>query len=74
MRGALTFPDGEVKDVTPAHVLDYCKVHLKPSRDMDLEYFSSPASLIAALQIDFEHDKEVRASYHPLLFARFAMV
>ncbi|VDP17605.1 unnamed protein product, partial [Heligmosomoides polygyrus] len=61
--------DGEVKDVTPAHVLDYCKVHLKPSRDMDLEYFSSPASLIAALQIDFEHDKEVRASYHPLLFA-----
>ncbi|EPB66309.1 hypothetical protein ANCCEY_14600 [Ancylostoma ceylanicum] len=50
--------DGTVKDVTSSHVLDYCKVHLKPSRDMDLEYFSSPASLIAALQIDFEHDKE----------------
>ncbi|KAJ1351908.1 hypothetical protein KIN20_008082 [Parelaphostrongylus tenuis] len=50
--------NGEVKDVTSSHVLDYCKVHLKPSRDMDLEYFSSPASLIAALQIDFEHDKE----------------
>ncbi|KJH52597.1 cadherin domain protein [Dictyocaulus viviparus] len=50
--------EGEVKDVTSFYVLDYCKVHLKPSRDMDLEYFSSPASLIAALQIDFEHDKE----------------
>lgn len=50
--------NGKVKDVTSQHVLDYCKVHLKPSRDMDLEYFSSPASLIAALQIDFEHDKE----------------
>ncbi|KAL6735314.1 hypothetical protein Aduo_005768 [Ancylostoma duodenale] len=50
--------DGKVRDVTSSHVLDYCKVHLKPSRDMDLEYFSSPASLIAALQIDFEHDKE----------------
>ncbi|VDN87672.1 unnamed protein product [Brugia pahangi] len=25
---------------------------------MDLEYFSSPASLIAALRIDFEHDKQ----------------
>ncbi|VDO21915.1 unnamed protein product [Haemonchus placei] len=53
-----TGANGEVKDVTSAHVLDYCKVHLKPSRDMDLEYFSSPASLIASLQIDFEHDKE----------------
>ncbi|WKX97118.1 hypothetical protein Q1695_013068 [Nippostrongylus brasiliensis] len=53
-----TGANGDVKDVTSAHVLDYCKVHLKPSRDMDLEYFSSPASLIAALQIDFEHDKE----------------
>ncbi|VDM73474.1 unnamed protein product, partial [Strongylus vulgaris] len=48
--------DGKMKDVTSSHMLDYCKVHLKPSRDMDLEYFSSPASLIAALQIDFEHD------------------
>ncbi|KAK6735804.1 hypothetical protein RB195_018818 [Necator americanus] len=52
--------DGKMKDVTSSHVLNYCKVHLKPSRDMDLEYFSSPASLIAALQIDFEHDKEIR--------------
>lgn len=42
-------------------MLDWCKVHLKPSRDMDLEYFSSPASLIAALHIDFEHDKQVIA-------------
>ncbi|RCN33230.1 hypothetical protein ANCCAN_20942 [Ancylostoma caninum] len=57
--------DGKVKDVTSSHVLDYCKVHLKPSRDMDLEYFSSPASLIAALQIDFEHDKEVRTAHLP---------
>ncbi|KIH59921.1 hypothetical protein ANCDUO_09837 [Ancylostoma duodenale] len=51
---------GSGTDVTSSHVLDYCKVHLKPSRDMDLEYFSSPASLIAALQIDFEHDKETK--------------
>lgn len=53
------FSAGEVVDVTEDSKMDYCKVHLKPSRDMDLEYFSSPASLIAALQIDFEHDKEV---------------
>uniref|UniRef100_A0A1I7XTZ8 CA domain-containing protein n=1 Tax=Heterorhabditis bacteriophora TaxID=37862 RepID=A0A1I7XTZ8_HETBA len=53
-----TSSEGEVKDVTSSYPLDYCKVHLKPSRDMDLEYFSSPASLIASLQIDFEHDKE----------------
>lgn len=46
--------------MTGEHSLDYCKVHLKPSRDMDLEYFSSPASLIASMKIDFEHDKQVR--------------
>uniref|UniRef100_A0A915B050 Cadherin domain-containing protein n=1 Tax=Parascaris univalens TaxID=6257 RepID=A0A915B050_PARUN len=45
-------------DKTSESMLDWCKVHLKPSRDMDLEYFSSPASLIAALHIDFEHDKQ----------------
>lgn len=44
---------------TSTSELDWCKVHLKPSRDMDLEYFSSPASLIAALKIEFEHDKQV---------------
>lgn len=27
---------------------------------MDLEYFSSPASLIASTNMDFEHDKDVR--------------
>uniref|UniRef100_A0A183HDN5 CLSTN_C domain-containing protein n=1 Tax=Onchocerca flexuosa TaxID=387005 RepID=A0A183HDN5_9BILA len=47
-------------DRTSVSELDWCKVHLKPSRDMDLEYFSSPASLIAALRIDFEHDKQAR--------------
>ncbi|CAD5210317.1 unnamed protein product [Bursaphelenchus okinawaensis] len=45
-------------DVTSQHKIDWCKVHLKPSRDMDLEYFSSPAALIASLNIDFEHDSE----------------
>ncbi|VDK74925.1 unnamed protein product [Anisakis simplex] len=49
--------DEEV-DKTSESTLDWCKVHLKPSRDMDLEYFSSPASLIASLNISFEHDKQ----------------
>lgn len=46
-------------DVTSKHRLEWCKVHLKPSRDMDLEYFSSPAALISFLNVDFEHDKQV---------------
>ncbi|VDN05975.1 unnamed protein product [Thelazia callipaeda] len=50
--------NGEQIERTDVSELDWCKVHLKPSRDMDLEYFSSPASLIAALRIDFEHDKQ----------------
>lgn len=50
--------NGEEVERTSTSELDWCKVHLKPSRDMDLEYFSSPASLIAALRIDFEHDKQ----------------
>uniref|UniRef100_A0A1I8EBB1 Cadherin domain-containing protein n=3 Tax=Wuchereria bancrofti TaxID=6293 RepID=A0A1I8EBB1_WUCBA len=50
--------NGEEIERTSVSELDWCKVHLKPSRDMDLEYFSSPASLIAALRIDFEHDKQ----------------
>ncbi|VDK86923.1 unnamed protein product, partial [Onchocerca ochengi] len=49
---------GEEIERTSVSELDWCKVHLKPSRDMDLEYFSSPASLIATLRIDFEHDKQ----------------
>ncbi|CAJ0959785.1 unnamed protein product, partial [Mesorhabditis belari] len=49
--------DGEVNEITGAK-LDWCQVHLKPSRDKDLEYFSSPASIIASMKIDFEHDKE----------------
>lgn len=27
---------------------------------MDLEYFSSPAALISFLNVDFEHDKQVK--------------
>ncbi|MCP9262152.1 CAlSYntenin/Alcadein [Dirofilaria immitis] len=50
--------NGEEIERTSISELDWCKIHLKPSRDMDLEYFSSPASLIAALRIDFEHDKQ----------------
>ncbi|KAF8362054.1 casy-1, partial [Pristionchus pacificus] len=50
--------DGETEDVTSDRKLDSCKVHLKPARDMDLEYFSSPATLIASTHIDFEHDKQ----------------
>ncbi|VDK67035.1 unnamed protein product [Litomosoides sigmodontis] len=50
--------NGEEIERTSVSELDWCKVHLKPSRDMDLEYFSSPASLIASLRIDFEHDKQ----------------
>lgn len=44
-------------------MLDWCKVHLKPSRDMELEYFSSSATLIADSHIDFEHDKQVRSIF-----------
>lgn len=51
--------DATETDVTSQHRLDWCKVHLKPSRDMDLEYFSSPAALISFLNVDFEHDKQV---------------
>jgi hypothetical protein len=50
--------DSKNIDVTSKFQLDWCKVHLKPSRDMDLEYFSSPAALIASLNVDFEHDKQ----------------
>uniref|UniRef100_A0A1I7UA46 CLSTN_C domain-containing protein n=1 Tax=Caenorhabditis tropicalis TaxID=1561998 RepID=A0A1I7UA46_9PELO len=50
--------NGELEDVTQSHKIDYCKMHLQPARDMDVEYFSSPASLIAALNIEFEHDKD----------------
>lgn len=39
--------------------VNWCKIHLKPGRDMDLEYFSSPAALISNLNVDFEHDKLV---------------
>ncbi|GMS83765.1 hypothetical protein PENTCL1PPCAC_5940, partial [Pristionchus entomophagus] len=55
---SVTGEDGETEDVTTDRKLDSCKVHLKPSRDMDLEYFSSPATLIASTHIDFEHDKQ----------------
>ncbi|CAI5441359.1 unnamed protein product [Caenorhabditis angaria] len=50
--------DGQIEDVTTKHKIDYCKMHLQPGRDMDVEYFSSPASLIASLDIEFEHDKD----------------
>ncbi|CAI4227056.1 unnamed protein product [Auanema sp. JU1783] len=53
-----TDSEGKLVDVTETSKLDYCRVYLKPSRDMDVEYFSSPASLITNLHIDFEHDKE----------------
>lgn len=52
-----TVDDEEVEKTSETY-LDWCKVHLKPSRDIDLEYFSSPASLIASWRIDFEHDKQ----------------
>ncbi|GMR36055.1 hypothetical protein PMAYCL1PPCAC_06250, partial [Pristionchus mayeri] len=55
---SITNDDGEIEDVTSDRKLDSCKVHLKPARDMDLEYFSSPATLIASTHIDFEHDKQ----------------
>ncbi|GMT13769.1 hypothetical protein PFISCL1PPCAC_5066, partial [Pristionchus fissidentatus] len=55
---SVTNENGETEDVTADRKLDSCKVHLKPSRDMDLEYFSSPATLIASTHIDFEHDKQ----------------
>ncbi|KAI6172150.1 hypothetical protein M3Y98_00941200 [Aphelenchoides besseyi] len=49
---------GKEIDVTEKYNLDNCKLHLRPSRDMDLEYFSSPAALIASLNVDFEHDAQ----------------
>uniref|UniRef100_A0A915DL30 Cadherin domain-containing protein n=1 Tax=Ditylenchus dipsaci TaxID=166011 RepID=A0A915DL30_9BILA len=50
--------DGMEEDVTSKYSLEWCKVHLKPARDMDLEYFSSPAALISNLNVEFEHDKQ----------------
>lgn len=50
--------NGKDQDVTESYTLDWCKLHLKPSRNMDLEYFSSPAALIASMNIDFEHDAQ----------------
>ncbi|VDN59109.1 unnamed protein product [Dracunculus medinensis] len=50
--------NGEEQEKTSEAMLDWCKVHLKPSRDMELEYFSSSATLIADSHIDFEHDKQ----------------
>jgi len=50
--------NGKDEDVTENYTLDWCKLHLKPSRDMDLEYFSSPAALIASMNVDFEHDAQ----------------
>uniref|UniRef100_A0AC35U6B9 CA domain-containing protein n=1 Tax=Rhabditophanes sp. KR3021 TaxID=114890 RepID=A0AC35U6B9_9BILA len=63
--GVAMLPDIEIAvvdsiagtDLTESTKLDWCKVHLNPSRDLDLEYFSSPAALIANMNIDFEHDK-----------------
>lgn len=52
------FLDGIDVDTTAKHKLDSCNIHLRPDRDMDLEYFSSPAALIASLRLDFEHDKQ----------------
>uniref|UniRef100_A0A0K0F0E3 Calsyntenin-1 (inferred by orthology to a D. melanogaster protein) n=1 Tax=Strongyloides venezuelensis TaxID=75913 RepID=A0A0K0F0E3_STRVS len=64
--GVAMFPDIEINavnadegiDLTEKSTLDWCQIHLNPSRDLDLEYFSSPASLIALLNVDFEHDKQ----------------
>ncbi|CEF71571.1 Calsyntenin-1 [Strongyloides ratti] len=64
--GVSMFPDIEISavnaeegvDLTEKSTLDWCQIHLNPSRDLDLEYFSSPASLIALLNVDFEHDKQ----------------
>uniref|UniRef100_A0A0N4ZCI1 Calsyntenin-1 n=1 Tax=Parastrongyloides trichosuri TaxID=131310 RepID=A0A0N4ZCI1_PARTI len=64
--GVAMFPDIEITavdaeagvDLNSEAKLDWCQIHLNPSRDLDLEYFSSPASLIALLNVDFEHDKQ----------------
>lgn len=38
--------------------LEWCSVHMNPPREMDIEFFSSPATLMASLNIDFVHDKQ----------------
>lgn len=38
-----------------AATLDYCKIRTKPALNKEREYFSSPASLINSLNLDFEH-------------------
>jgi len=45
-------------DISEDSKLSWCRINMNPSRDMDLEYFSSPAALIASLNVDFEHDKQ----------------
>lgn len=53
--------NGKSEDVTDKYSLDWCKLHMKPARNMEVEYFSSPAALIASMNVDFEHDEEVCA-------------
>ncbi len=48
----------EVKETTRQHKLDWCHIKVRPALDKDQEYFSSPAALIGALHLDFEHDKD----------------
>ena len=50
--------NGRDIDETSKHEIDWCRVHLKPARDLDYEYFSSPAALIASLNVAFEHDAQ----------------
>lgn len=50
--------NGKNEDVTDKYNLDWCKIHLRPARNLNYEYFSSPAALIASMNVDFEHDEQ----------------
>uniref|UniRef100_A0A914I537 Cadherin domain-containing protein n=1 Tax=Globodera rostochiensis TaxID=31243 RepID=A0A914I537_GLORO len=62
--GAALLPDVQIAitqggaDVTGGFKLDWCRVHMRPARDMDLELFSSPTALLQQLNVQFVHDAQ----------------
>uniref|UniRef100_A0A914LTT3 Cadherin domain-containing protein n=1 Tax=Meloidogyne incognita TaxID=6306 RepID=A0A914LTT3_MELIC len=67
----ITVTEGNV-DKSSFHKLSWCRVHMRPARDMDLELFSSPTLLLEKLELQFVHDKQgfvLRGAEHPSAYA-----
>ncbi|KAL3102352.1 hypothetical protein niasHS_003761 [Heterodera schachtii] len=60
--GVALLPDVQIAitqsgaDVTGGFKLNWCRVQMRPARDMDLELFSSPTALLQQLNVQFVHD------------------